>query len=225
MIESQPLNVFLCHSSSDKAVVRNLYRKLKQDAIDPWLDEEKIPPGQNWESEINSAVRNCDAVIVCLSRSSITKEGYVQKEIRIVLNLAGEKPEGVIFLIPLKLEECEVPDKLRPYHWATLFGEGGYEKLLQALRVRASQLEAKAAQEVGPASETQETAPIADLPQRPDDLDRVLTLLVQPQERKHLLNLQKGDTKNYVGRHSLRDELRNLRVASALKASSQKFAA
>ena len=215
--ELQSLNVFLCHSSGDKPVVRDLYRKLRADAINPWLDEVNILPGQDWDLEINEAVRESDAVIVCLSRSSITKEGYVQKEIRAVLGVADEKPEGIIFLIPLKLEECVVPEKLRRYQWAELFTESGYEKLLQALLVRASQLQAVAAAKSAPEQEPKR--PIADLPQQEDELDRVLTLLLRPEERNHLIRLDQGGTNNYVGRHSLREELRRLRALGLIQSN------
>ena len=72
------LRVFLCHSSGDKPAVRDLYRKLRDDGFDPWLDKEKLLPGQNWRLEIPKAIRTSDVVIVCLSRSSVTKEGYLQ---------------------------------------------------------------------------------------------------------------------------------------------------
>lgn len=58
------LKVFLCHSSGDKDAVRNLYQRLSKDAFDPWLDEEKLIGGQNWEYEIRKAVRQTDVVIV-----------------------------------------------------------------------------------------------------------------------------------------------------------------
>ena len=86
--------VFLCHSSGDKTVVRQLYRRLENDGIDPWLDEERILPGQEWETEIRKAVRACDMVVVCLSPTSVSKEGFIQKEIRYALDVADEKPEG-----------------------------------------------------------------------------------------------------------------------------------
>ena len=75
-------------------------------------------------------------MIVCLSRASITKTGYVQKEIKVALDVADEQPEGTIFLIPLRLEECEVPQRLSRWHWVNLFEPGGYERLLRALTVR-----------------------------------------------------------------------------------------
>ena len=139
-IFARPLRAFLCHSSGDKQEVRSLYRRLLADKIDPWLDEEKLLPGQEWQQEIPIAVRESDVVIVCLSRGSVDKEGYVQKEIKYALDVADEKPEGTIFLIPLKLEECKVPQRLSRWHWVNYFDENGYRKLLEALLSRAQSL-------------------------------------------------------------------------------------
>lgn len=135
-----PLRVFLCHSSADKPDVRELQKRLRTEGIDPWLDEEKLLAGQDWEMEITKAVRASHVVVVCLSRGSITKEGFVQKEIKQALDVADEKPQGTIFLIPLKLEECEVPERLRRWQFVNLFEEKGYERLRQALQRRAIDL-------------------------------------------------------------------------------------
>ena len=51
------LRVFLCHASSDKPAVRELYQRLRTDGIDAWLDEEDLLPGQDWQYEIPKAVR------------------------------------------------------------------------------------------------------------------------------------------------------------------------
>ena len=132
-IPGSSLKVFLCHSSNDKEAVRTLYGRLYADGFEPWLDEENLLPGQEWELEIEKAVRSSDAVIVCLSRSSITGRGYVQKEIKYALDVADEQPEGSIFLIPAKLEECEVPNRLQGRHWVNLFETAGYGRLVLAL--------------------------------------------------------------------------------------------
>lgn len=142
---SQKLRVFLCHSSGDKPAVRELCQKLNAKGwIDVWLDEEKLLPGQDWEFEIEKALDNSDAVIVSLSRSSITKEGYVQKELRFVIDIALEKPEGAIFILPVRLEECEPPRKLRTYQYADYFPveqrERAFQRLLASLRIRAQGL-------------------------------------------------------------------------------------
>lgn len=133
------LQVFICHSSGDREVVRELYNKLKNDGFSPWLDQENILPGQEWDSEIRQAVRESHVVIVCLSESSITKEGYVQNEIKLALDVAEEKPEGTIFLIPARLEDCEVPRRLSGWQYVDLFDIRGYDRLVGALRAREVQ--------------------------------------------------------------------------------------
>lgn len=137
---SRPLRVFLCHSSDDKPAVRNLYRKLVDDGFAPWLDEENLEAGQEWEKEIPRAVRDSDVVIVCISRRSANKRGYVQKEIKFALDVADEQPEGSIFLIPARLENCDVPDRLRRWQWVNLFEEQGHHRLLKALRLCSNKL-------------------------------------------------------------------------------------
>lgn len=105
-------------------------------------------PGQDWQEEISRAVRKSESVVVCLSRSSVTKEGFVQKEIRFALDVADEKPPGTIFIIPVRLEEVDVPDRLSKWHWLNYFESGSYEKLILALDNRAASLGIPAARTV-----------------------------------------------------------------------------
>jgi hypothetical protein len=132
----RPLKVFLCHAHSDKDAVRDLYSRLTQDGVDAWLDKEKLLPGQDWELEIRKAVREADVVVVCLSKQ-FNQAGFRQKEVRLALDTAMEKPEGEIFIIPARLEECENLESLKRWHEVDLFEEGGYELLKRALQMRA----------------------------------------------------------------------------------------
>lgn len=137
---SGSLRIFLSHSSEDIDAVHNLYYYLNNEGFKPWLDQEDLLPGQKWDVEIPKIVRASDVVVVCLSKNAITKEGYVQKEIKLALDVAEEKPEGTIFIIPLKLEECNVPDQLSKWNWVNFFEERGYERLMLALQLRANEL-------------------------------------------------------------------------------------
>jgi uncharacterized protein YraI len=78
--------------------------------------------------------------LVCLSQNAVTKEGYIQKEIRFALDVAEEKPEGTIFIIPAKLEECEIPERLAKWQWVNLFEKSGYDKLDKSLKHKAAEL-------------------------------------------------------------------------------------
>ena len=135
----RPLKVFLCHAHSDKDTVKALYERLTKDGVDAWLDKENLLPGQDWELEIRKAVREADVVVVCLSKQ-FNQAGFRQKEVRLALDTAMEKPEGEIFIIPARLEECETPESLRKWHWVDLFEENGYEMLLNSIELRAEKL-------------------------------------------------------------------------------------
>jgi len=135
----RPLKVFLCHAHPDAAQVRALYARLKADGVDAWLDKENIIPGQDWEFEIRKAVRESDIVVVCLSKQ-FSQKGYRQNEVRIALEEASLQPEGEIFIIPARLEECNYLESLKRFHGVDLFEERGYEYLMRALRLRADKI-------------------------------------------------------------------------------------
>ncbi len=136
----RPLKVFLCYAHEDREAVRALYNHLVNCKVDAWLDEEKLLPGQDWDKEIHRAIRQSDVIIVVLSKKSITKEGYVQKEIRGAVDVAKEKPDGTIFVIPARLDYCNVPESLQHWHWVDLNATNSYGRLLMALTSRAEQI-------------------------------------------------------------------------------------
>jgi molecular chaperone DnaK (HSP70) len=131
--------VFLCHSSGDKELVRNLYRRLTADNITCWFDEENLLAGQDWDHEISRAIRRSRFVLACVSNASVSKVGYVQKELRKALDVADEQPEGVAFLIPVRLEECEIPTRLNQWQYVDLFKSDGYDRLVRGLRAGIAQ--------------------------------------------------------------------------------------
>jgi formylglycine-generating enzyme required for sulfatase activity len=131
---SENVRVFVCHASEDKARVRQLCNQLRDDGFEPWLDEEQLLPGQDWEREITTAVRGSDAILVCLSKFSVEKVGFVQKELRRIVEFAEYQPEHRIFVIPVRLEPCSLPASLSKWQNADLFSPDGYEKLRQSLR-------------------------------------------------------------------------------------------
>jgi hypothetical protein len=130
--------IFLCHASEDKSIVRDLYKQLRDRGFNPWLDEKDILPGQEWEREILNAIRSSDFCLVCLSKNAVKKRGFFQKEIKFILEVMDEIPEGSIYLIPVCLEECYVPERLRDFQWFDLFAEDGFQRLIAAISFEIS---------------------------------------------------------------------------------------
>jgi formylglycine-generating enzyme required for sulfatase activity/tetratricopeptide (TPR) repeat protein len=127
-----PLRIVVGYSLEDKPAAREIYRRLRVEGFDPWLDEENLLPGQNWEIEIQKAVCSSDAIIVCLSKIAV-KEGFILKEIKYVIDEAYKLPKEKILIIPIKLKECDIPGELARWHSVNLFEEHGFERVLRLL--------------------------------------------------------------------------------------------
>ena len=128
------LQIFLLYARSDEEVVRRLYHRLVKNGANAWLDREKILPGQGWEDEIRKAIHNSNIVLVCLSKKFNKQGGYRHEELRIALEKANSIPEGEVFIIPARLEKCDMPEPLRRWQRVDLFEADGYRKLMSALR-------------------------------------------------------------------------------------------
>ena len=137
---------FLCYAKENIESVRQLAARLKVESwIDPWLDEEDILPGQKWEDRVVQAVHESHAVIVFLSKIAVESEGFFHKELTLALDTAEEKPDGTIFIIPIRLDICDVPQRLSQYQYVDYFGdkvkiERVYQTLLASLKLRAEGL-------------------------------------------------------------------------------------
>jgi hypothetical protein len=135
---SKQLQIFLLYARGDKEAVQHLYRRMVREGANVWMDRESILPGQDWQYEIRRAIHGSDLVIVCLSRQFNKQGGYRHEELKIALKKAGSLPEGGIFLIPVRLESCDMPEALHRWQRVDLFEAHGYQKLLESLKCCAA---------------------------------------------------------------------------------------
>ncbi len=130
----QKARIFLSYAKEDKEKVKSIYRKLLRERLNPWLDLTDLLPGQEWGKTIVDAIRNARFVIVFLSGNSINKRGFVQREITEALDVAEGMPEGALFIIPVRLEECPVPSRLSKWQWINVYKPGGFGKLVKTIK-------------------------------------------------------------------------------------------
>jgi hypothetical protein len=102
------------------------------------LDAEQLQPGQDWQHEIRNAILKSDVIVVCLARGFDKQKGYRHEELKLAFEKANFLPDNEVFIIPVRLEECDMPEPLRRLHRVDLFKAGGYKKLVQALREKDS---------------------------------------------------------------------------------------
>jgi hypothetical protein len=135
---AKQLQLFLLHARSDEKAIRRLYRRLTKDGAHVWLDREKLLPGQDWQYEIRQAIHSSDIVIACLSEQFNRQGGYRHEELRIAVEKASSLPEGNVFIIPARLEPCDLPGALQRWQCVDLFAEDGYKRLIGVLKERVA---------------------------------------------------------------------------------------
>lgn len=125
--------IFLSYAREDRILVEDLYDRLKTSGYEPWMDTKNVKGGELWDRRISLALKNSDFILVCLSKFAVNKRGYLQKEIKEALNIWKEKLADDIYLIPIRLDNCDVPDLLRDFQWINYFEESGWEILTNSL--------------------------------------------------------------------------------------------
>lgn len=131
--------LFIAYVEEDLAQAQQLCQDLRAGGCDPWLDREALLPGQNWPRRIEQAIELSDYFVALFSRRSVVKRGQFQAELRYALDCAARLPLDQTFLIPVRLEECRIPAKLRQsIHYVDLFPDWrqGINRLLKAVRTR-----------------------------------------------------------------------------------------
>jgi hypothetical protein len=134
--ETRP-TVFVGYAVEDLAMVRRLCEALRAAGCAPWLDKDELMPGQNWTQSIKRAISDSDAFVACFSSRSITKRGEFQVELRHALECARKRPLDEVFLLPVRLERCVIPQKIAAeMQYVDLFPdwERGVKRLVRSIR-------------------------------------------------------------------------------------------
>lgn len=129
-------DVFISHAKEDYEIAEKLYDFLLQKGFSPWLDKKKLKVGSNWDYEIKKALRESTFVILLLSSTSVKKRGYVQKEFKYSVEYSENKLVDDIYIIPILLDKCEVPDSLSKFQWIEIENEFLLQEILDSLNTQ-----------------------------------------------------------------------------------------
>jgi predicted ATP-binding protein involved in virulence len=130
-----PAQIFLSYARPDQAKVENIYQKLSDIGFKPWMDTKDLLPGESWEAAIRRAIQRSDFILVCLSSNSANRRGFLQREIKEDLGIWRERLDSDIYLIPVRLEECNLPEGLEEFQGVDLFEKEGWTRLVQAIQI------------------------------------------------------------------------------------------
>ena len=123
--------VFVSHASEDKErFVLRFAQRLRERGVDAWLDKWEMGPGDSLVDKIfEEGLKEAQAVIVVLSPVSVNKP-WVREELNV--GLVKRINQGSK-LIPVVIEDCEVPEALKSTLWERIGDLDNYHKELDRI--------------------------------------------------------------------------------------------
>lgn len=121
--------IFFSYSRQDSDFALNLAKDLRLAGADIWLDQLDIQPGSHWDQSIEEALKSSKTLLVILSKSSVDSKTVMDE-----VSFALEEDKIVV---PVLLEKCEIPFRIRRLQYADFTGnyQDGTKALGQALEL------------------------------------------------------------------------------------------
>jgi hypothetical protein len=129
--------VFIAYAVEDLEMATRLYNDLLAAGMSPWLDRKKLLPGQAWTRCIDRAIENSDFFVACFSTASAFKKGQFPYEVRHALRCADRMPLDDVFVMPVRLNECQMPRTIASQtQYVDLFPNwfAGLNRLVRSIR-------------------------------------------------------------------------------------------
>jgi len=133
------MKVFISYCREDLIFAEKLYSDLSKSGITLWMDNKNILAGQNWKNSIRKAIKESSFFLALLSSNSVSKRGYVQKELKIALDIFKEFPENDIFIIPIRLDNVTIDNEdLSNLQWVNLYEsyEVGLNNIMKVITIK-----------------------------------------------------------------------------------------
>jgi hypothetical protein len=124
--------IFISYSHQNKEFADKLAANLVKHKAHVWIDSWELNVGDSIINKVQDAIQESSALIVILSKASIESE-WCKKEL--TSGLLRELEEKKVVVLPLLLEDCEIPIFLRDKMYADFrnnFDEG-LNKTLEAI--------------------------------------------------------------------------------------------
>jgi hypothetical protein len=107
--------IFVSYSHADKAFVNKLAANLVKHDAHVWVDTWELNVGDSILNRVQEAIQESSALLIVLSRASVASE-WCKKELN--AGLVRELDEKRVVVLPVLVEECEIPVFLREKMYA-----------------------------------------------------------------------------------------------------------
>jgi len=132
MPSTKPL-IFVSYARPDLEGAKAIVDLLSHAGFHTWFDKKDLKGGQDWEYEIRRQIGAASLVLICLSTNTVDRKGFFHKEMRYAVDEALKLPKGKVYIMPVRLNDCAIPDDLRQWHALELFAPSASRHLLSSI--------------------------------------------------------------------------------------------
>lgn len=115
------MKVFLSYPSEHLKIAHEVKSFIRSTGIDCWFDKESLVAGEDWDRARALALNEADVVVVLCAAQTTDRNGVYQREINEALRLHNDRRPGVVYIIPLRIEEVALPPELARFHYVDYF--------------------------------------------------------------------------------------------------------
>jgi hypothetical protein len=128
-------DIFISYARLDVVVVQEIYKVLLRQKYIPWMDIHSIRGGDNWLRAIFKAIDECEIFLAVLSNNSVSRRGVIQRELKKALDKWDGMLPDDIYIIPLRIDDCPIPELLKGFQVIDWNNGKGKKKLLDAISI------------------------------------------------------------------------------------------
>ena len=124
------VHIFFSHNHRDKDLATPLAAQLRLVGAEVWLDDWEIKPGDSIVGKVNNALGLVDTVLLLWSRNAAASR-WVNSKMESALSRALS--DGSPRIIPIRLDDTELPLLLQPIKWLRMDDPGAVSKVARVI--------------------------------------------------------------------------------------------
>lgn len=105
------MKIFISYAREDRSIAMRFFSMARKRGHEPWLDNQSLPVGAQWEKLIDNAIRNADLVVVLITKRLLRRpESYVARELEIAGQYWPTRLKHQAWIIPVTFGGATIPD-------------------------------------------------------------------------------------------------------------------
>jgi hypothetical protein len=125
--------VFLSYPKENSEAALKIYETLTDNGCAVWMDKKSLVPGQRWREVIENRIRDSQFLLLLCSKEGLARRGFFHAEQNLAWKMQAEIPSDQLYLIPVRINECQLPPHIAELHYLDWRTEEDTKKIMYAI--------------------------------------------------------------------------------------------